>query len=110
MRQVLKKVMAGLERAVISQSILKNIDLNKPDFGLVPSEWQLGNCVDPNQPTATKRVLDDCQENQKPPLQKPRLSLSLKKGNSRFSKPLSADELKKAAEGVTPINTQTSGH
>ena len=73
--------MARLDRAVILQSILERVDFNKssdPDFGLVPPEWQLSNIV-PDQPTDTKRVLHDCQENQKP-----LLSLSLKKRTVRI--------------------------
>ena len=75
--------MAGLYRAVISPSILAavdlNMDLNKPPnpaFQLVPPEWQ--SDADSNrEPSSTKRVLNEDQENQEPPRQKPKLCLSL---------------------------------
>lgn len=83
------KVMAGLDRADVSQSILNAVDLNKPSnpaFQLVPPEWQLSDCVDSDEPTTAKPLLDEDQENQEPPRQKPKLNLSLKKGRgSRFS-------------------------
>ena len=107
--------MAGLDRAVISPSILAAVDLNRPPnpaFQLVPPEWQLPvtDADSDREPGSAKRVLNKDQENQEPPRQKPKLCLSLKKpgSGSRFSKPVSADELKKAAEGVTPVNTQSS--
>ena len=93
-------------------NLLKSIDPNKPrlpnpDFELVPPEWRLPCNADSTVPaTTTKRGLQDGQENEEPLRQKPKLSLSLKKKtNVRFSKPLSSEELKKAAEGVTPVNT-----
>ena len=95
--------MAGLDRAVISPSILAAVDLNKPPnpaFQLVPTEWQLPvTDVDSDlEPSTAKQVLNEDQENfQEPPRQKPKHCLSLGSG-SRFSKPVSADELKKAAE------------
>ena len=103
-------------RSVVSESLLKSIDPNKsrlpnPDFELVPPEWRLPCNADSTVPATTtiKRGLQDGQENEEPVRQKPKLSLSLKKKmNDRFSKPLSPEELKKAAQGVTPVNTQSS--
>ena len=105
-----------IDRSVVSESLLKSTDPNKPrlpnpDFELVPPEWRLPCSADSTVPatTTTKRGLQDGQENEEPVRQKPKLSLSLKKKtNDRFSKPLSSEELKKAAQGVTPVNTQSS--
>ena len=105
----------GLDRSVVSQSILKSIALNKtpnPAFELVPSEWKMPDSCTSTVPGAgIKRGLENNQENQEPVRQKSKLHLFLKKGsnsNSRFSKPVSAEELRKAAKGVTPVNTQSS--
>ena len=101
----------SLDRSVVSESLLKSIDPNKPqllnpDFELVPPEWRLPCNADSTVRATSKRGLQDGQENEEPVCQKPKLSLSLKKKtNIRFSKPVSSEELKKAAEGVTPVNT-----
>ena len=102
----------SLDRSVVSESL---IDPNKPqlpipDFELVPPEWRLPCNADSTVPAiTTKRGLQDGQENKEPVCQKPKPSLLLKKKtNIRFSKPLFSEELKKAAEGVTPVNTQSS--
>ena len=105
----------SLDRSVVSESLLKLIDPNKPwlpnpNVELVPPEWRLPCNADSTVPvTTTKRGLQDGQENEEPVRQKPKLSLSLKKKtNVRFSKSISSEELKKAAEGVTLVNTQSS--
>ena len=104
----------SLDRSVVSESLLKSIDPNKPrlhnpNVELVPPEWRLPCNADSTvHATTTKRGPLDGQENEEPVRQKPKLSLSLKKTNVRFSKPISSEELKKAAEGVTPVNTQSS--
>ena len=58
--------------------------------------------------TTIKWGLQDGQENEEPVRQKPKLSFSLRKKTNRLPKPLSFEELKKAAQGVTPVNTQSS--
>ena len=92
--------MAGLDRAVISPSILAAVDLNKPPnpaFQLVPTEWQLPvTDVDSDlEPSTAKRVLNEDQENfQDRSLHAKSLNcLSLKKrgSGSRFSKPVSEE-------------------
>lgn len=90
----------SLDRSVVSESILKSIDLNKlpnPAFELITSEWKMPDSADSTVPV--KRGLESYIENEEPPLQKPKLCLSLKKGaNCRFSKPISVEERKKADE------------
>ena len=95
----------SLDSCVVSESLLKAIDSNKPrlpnpDFELVPPEWRLPCNADSTVPaTTTKRGPQEGQENDEPVRQKPKLSLSLKKKtNVRFSKPVSSEELKKAAD------------
>ena len=70
--------MAGLDRAVISPSILAAVDLNRdlnrpPNsaFQLVPPEWQLPvtDADSDREPSSAKRVLNEYQENQEPPRQ-----------------------------------------
>ena len=116
---------SDFDRTVVSPSILRRIDTNKPvspAFGsLVPSEWLLPAWNDPdhcttNEPVDTQlagTTIHEDEENDydfQPPNKKQRSSLSLKKktGGERFSKPVTSPQRRDAAKGVVPTNTKLS--
>ena len=108
---------SDFDRTVVSPSILRRIDTNKPvspAFGsLGPSEWLLPAWNDPehsttNEPVDTQlagTIIHEDEENDddfQPPNKKQWSSLSLKKktGGERFSKPVTSPQRCDAAKGV----------
>ena len=98
----------SLDRSVVSESLLKSIDPNKPrlpnpDFELVPPDWRLPCNADSTVPVTTtiKQGLQNSQENEEPVRQKPKLSPLLKnKQTTGFISPFLLRSRKRLPRGL----------